>query len=60
MKMNTDNPLRSFVASSAALIGYQFTVYLPYVMCAVFVGKLGDSLSLAAYGLSTTVMSMGF
>ena len=52
--------LKSFLTSSSALVGYQLTVCMPFVICAVFIGHIGSSLSLAAYGLANTVMNMGF
>lgn len=58
--MAKDGLLKDFALNSSALVGYQMTSYLSSVISTVFIGRLGDSLSLAAYGMARTVLGMGF
>lgn len=58
--MPAENLTKKFVTNSTVLVGYQLTLCLPYVICSIFIGRLGSSLSLAAYGLTTTILNVGF
>ena len=52
--------VKNFVATAAALVGYQLTICMPYVICSILIGRLGHSLALSSYGLTITIVNMGF
>lgn len=55
-----DGLFKPFALNASALVGYQFTSYLSSVVCTIFIGRLGSSLSLASYGMTRTVLSVSF
>ena len=49
-----------FTMSSISLIGIQWAVCLPYIICTLYIGQLKNPLPLASYGLSTTFINLTF
>ena len=50
----------NFTITASTLVGYQLTLCMPFMICAIFIGRLGDSVSLSSYGLATTIINIGF
>ena len=58
--MQDKDRLKNFIATASALVGYQLTICMPYVICAFLIGRIGSSFSLSSYGLSITIANIGF
>ena len=58
--MHDENRFKNFFITASALVGYQLTICMPYVICGVLIGRLGNSLSLSSYGLTLAIVNMGF
>lgn len=52
--------LFNFLSTSSILVGYQLTICLPFAICTIFIGRLGDPVALAAYGLMCTIINITF
>ena len=52
--------ISQFIISSLSLIGIQWAVCLPYLICTLYISQLKDPLPLAAYGLTTTFINLTF
>ena len=52
--------LKSFAITASALVGYQLTICLPFVICSIFIGRLGDEIALGAYGITLTLINVAF
>ena len=52
--------LANFLTTSSILVGYQLTICLPFAICTIFIGRLGDPVALAAYGLMCTIINITF
>lgn len=52
--------LISFSVTAAALVGYQLTICLPSAICSIFIGRLGDEISLGAFGIAATIINISF
>jgi Na+-driven multidrug efflux pump len=50
--------LKGFFLPTLSFIAYQYAVGLPFIICGIFVGNLGDSLSLAIFGLNLTFLTI--
>jgi Na+-driven multidrug efflux pump len=52
--------LRAFWGPTLSLIAYQLSIGLPFVICGVMIGVLGDSFSLGVFGLACTFVNLFF
>jgi Na+-driven multidrug efflux pump len=52
--------LWAFWGPTLSLIAYQLAIGLPFVICGVMIGILGDSFSLGVFGLASTFINMLF
>ena len=52
--------LKNFLSMSISLIGIQWTVCLPYIICTLYMGQIQDPLPLAIFGLSCTFINVTF
>lgn len=52
--------LWAFWGPTLSLIAYQLAIGLPFVICGVMIGILGDSFSLGVFGLANTFINMIF
>jgi Na+-driven multidrug efflux pump len=52
--------MSTFFAPVLGFIAFQMSAGLPFVICGVMIGSLGDTLSLAVFGLGRTFTSMFF
>ena len=50
--------LAAFWAPTLSLVAYQLSIGLPFVICGVMIGLLGDSFSLAVFGLACTYLNI--
>ena len=57
---NALSRFKRFVFPALALVGYQLTICLPFTICSIFIGRLGDPVTFATYGLTTTVINLTF
>jgi Na+-driven multidrug efflux pump len=52
--------LKDFWGPTSSLIAYQMSIGLPFVICGIMIGILGDSFSLGVFGLACTFVNMFF
>ncbi len=52
--------LKAFWGPTLSLIAYQLSIGLPFIICCVMIGSLGDSFSLGVFALSNTFVNMFF
>lgn len=50
--------IKTFFVSAIGFVAYQFSIGLPIVICGIMIGTLGDTLSLAVFGLGRTFISV--
>lgn len=50
--------LKAFFVPTCSFIAYQYATGLPFIICGILIGNLGDSLSLAVFGLNLTFLSI--
>ena len=52
--------LKNFLQTSTSLVGIQWTVCLPYLICTLYMGQIPSPLPLATFGLTCTFINITF
>lgn len=52
--------ITQFSINASNLIGVQLTICFPLIICLIYIGRLGDPISLGAFGIASTCMNMIF
>lgn len=60
MKIFEKQRIIEFGRMSFSLVTIQLSVFLPFLICAYFIGRFESPIPLAAYGLSNTFTGMTF
>ena len=59
-KICSKDLISEFSKNASNLVGVQLTICLPLIICLLYIGRLGDPISLGAFGIASTIMNMIF